>query len=340
MDMSIIITDEGKEYISSFEKIVPSDIGTDVAQLSESLGFSSVLSEIFSAVTGRGSEIGAFFLLVFGICILMSLASLVSGRLSAAAERAVMLVSGVAVFSRLYTVTVEIIDSVGGVLRFYTSFVPIMSGVLAWGGGTASAASGTLGANMTLGIIGSFVIPFLNSAVSLIFALGLIYTSGTDGIQGLAKRVRGFFMWLAGIGSVLLIFSLTVQTSIASSRDTAALRAAKYAASGTIPVVGGTVSSAMGALATSATYIKETLGAGALAVILLISLSPLVSLLLYRFVLSFGEGMLEFFGINTGVRIFGSFRLAFDLLLATYALTVTVLLLETALLMKSGVGAF
>ena len=66
-------------------------------------------------------------------------------------------------------------------------------------------------------------------------------------------------------------------------------------------------------------------------------LSPLATLLLYRLAISVGEGLLELVGVGFGVRLYSSFKAALDTLIAVFVLSVTVLILEIVILMKSGV---
>ncbi len=336
-----LIDKEGRGFLDSFEKIIPEGLGASGEDmlLGESVGFPSLLDEVFSGLTGSGGELSAFFVFIIGVVSVMAAASLISGKLSRPSQLGVMLISGVGIFTRIYPLVAKISETLGGVLNFFTSFIPIMTGILAYGGGTAAASVGAAGANMTLGIMGAFLIPLMNSAASLVFATSLLGALSDGGGAALAKRIKSFFMWLVGIASVLLLSSLALQSAIASSADTALLRGAKYAASGVIPIVGGSVSSALGTLVTGVSYIKSAVGVGAVSVLLLLTVSPLALLLAYRFIISVGEGVLEFLDVPFGVKILGSFKAALDVLSAVFAMSVSVLILETALLMKSGVCA-
>lgn len=340
IDLESLADGRGGDILKSFKEIIPSGVRESVDSLTDSaeaVGFPALVGEVLAPLTEHRGELGAFLLFMIGTVALMAAASLFSGRICAAAEYAVMLICGVAIFSRIYVAVSEITESIGGVLSFFTSFIPVISSAIAYGGGVSAAAAGASGANMTLGIIGKFLLPLMNSCASFIFALGLVSAAG--GAGALAARVKNFFMWLSGLVSVLLLSSLALQSAIASASDTAAVRAAKYAASGAIPIVGGSVSSAMGALGAGASYIKSTVGAGGLAVILLLTLSPLALLLAYRFIISLGEGILDFLGVAFGARLLGAFRSALDVITAVFAMTVTVLIIEIALMMKSGAGA-
>jgi stage III sporulation protein AE len=127
---------------------------------------------------------------------------------------------------------------------------------------------------------------------------------------------------------------------IASASDTAYLRAAKYAASGMIPIVGGTVSSALATLAGGLSYVKSAVGVSAALVIVLTAISPMVALLLYRLAFSFCLSILEFMGSSGGVRVFSAFRTAFDTLISVYAVSAVVYITEIVIFLKCGVEVF
>ncbi len=338
MKFESLINEKEKGFLDSFRNIVPAEIERDVLN-SEEIGFPALIAEALSAITDSGGSLFSFFLFVLGAAALIAAASFVSERFSKISELGIMLIVGTALFAKIRVLVLGVCEMLGGVLNFCTAFLPIMAGAVAYGGGVGAAATGAAGANMTLGIIGTFVLPLMSGCASLIFSLGLLGIGGSQSTAALSNKVKNFFMWLAGICSVLLLSSLALQSAIASSADNAVMRAAKYAASSTIPIVGGAVSSAMGALGAGASYIKSTLGLGALSVILLLTLSPLAELLICRFIISVGESILDFLGISFGSRLFSSFRAALDVLIAVFVLSVSVLFLEIVILMKSGVGA-
>lgn len=329
-----------ESFLERFESAVPSEVTAKIGSTYESgVGFPTLLGEVLSAFTDGKGAFASFFLFVLGAVMLMSLCSYSSERMGKWGECAVGVIVSASVFARLYPAVASVNDALDGVMSFCTAFIPVLTAALSYGGSAASAAVGAMGASMTLGIIGAFVIPLLSGCVPLFFALGLISGVGDNGVSGLLLRIRNFFMWAVGIASTLLLSSIALQSVIASSSDSAAMRAAKYAASGAIPIVGGSVSAALGAVSSGVACIKSIIGAGAITVILMMVLSPLAALLAYRFILSFAEGLLDFLGVQYGVRLFSSFRFALDTLISVFALCVCVLITETAILMKSGAGA-
>jgi stage III sporulation protein AE len=116
------------------------------------------------------------------------------------------------------------------------------------------------------------------------------------------------------------------------------MSAAKYAASGMIPVVGSTVAGALSTLASGLSYAKGIIGVGAIVVIVGIIISPLVLLLLHRLALSLALILADFLGVSGASRIFGAFRASFDSLIAVYALCSVLYIFNAVLFMKSGVA--
>ena len=103
-------------------------------------------------------------------------------------------------------------------------------------------------------------------------------------------------------------------------------------------MVGGTVSGAMATLATGLSYVKSVVGAGALAVLLSMLLSPFIILLLYRTAVSVAAGLSSYLGIKRAEGLLSSVRGAFDLYLAVYSITSVLFIFEIVLFMMSGGG--
>jgi stage III sporulation protein AE len=145
-------------------------------------------------------------------------------------------------------------------------------------------------------------------------------------------------MWCIGIVSTSLAAIVSIQSVVASAHDSALLRAARYAASGAIPIVGTTVASALGTLGGGLAFVKSSIGAASIAVVLLIALSPLLTLLLYRLSFSFCSLLLEFCATPEGVRCFSAFKSALDVLIAVYSASVLVCVVQLVVFLKGGVA--
>ena len=156
-----------------------------------------------------------------------------------------------------------------------------------------------------------------------------------------AKAVKGAFLFGCGVVTTVLAAALSMQSLITSAKDSAYLRAARYAASGAIPMVGGSVSSALAALGGGISILRGAIGAGSIVAVLGFALSPLIMLFLYKLSLSIAVFVLEAAGDSSGgVRVFSAMKGALDALIAIYAMTVVIAIFEIVIFLKSGVDTF
>jgi hypothetical protein len=105
-----------------------------------------------------------------------------------------------------------------------------------------------------------------------------------------------------------------------------------------IPVVGGTVAGSMATLASGLAYVKGIIGAGAVAVLVSILLSPLVMLLLYRLAVTLAASVSELLSVGVTARLYRTYSRCFDLVIAVYTTSVLLYVFEIVLFTVSGVA--
>lgn len=330
---------EAEDYISDFEEIMPSDIKDrigddgDVAAL---VGFEALISELVCALDERRGEIFSFLLLLIGGVILCAVSSMLESELSSVCEAGVGAVFSLLVFSRLGRIFVEVSEGLSALSGFFTAFVPIAVGTVAASGGVSTALVQHSGMNITLWLLSTVGNPFFTSVVGFGLAASLLCGFGDDGALSIARGVKSFFVFCVGTVSAILGATLSLQTVIASAADGAAMRAARYAAAGFIPVVGAAVSGALSTLVSGLTYAKEVIGAGGIAVILITSLSPLLMLLLYRLAIFAASFFAEQCGRGAAARVINATRFSLDSMIALYTTSALVYIIEIVMFMKGG----
>jgi stage III sporulation protein AE len=154
---------------------------------------------------------------------------------------------------------------------------------------------------------------------------------------GIAKNIRGAFLW--GMGALCALFSgvLGLQSILMGAKDSMTIRTARYAISNMIPIVGSSVSGALSTLGGALSYVKDTLGIGTVAVLLSLLLPTLITLLLHRLILSLGSGIVKLIS-GQDKNAFSVFLVAFDTLIASYAFSSLIYIIETVIFIKSGVA--
>ena len=330
---------EPEDYIDEFNDIIPETVGTESAEdVLNTIGADALLYEIIGGVFGSGGRVLSFFLLLLSGLALICCASLGEGRLSDTASAAVSIIVLSALLSAVLPPLEEAREGMEALSEFFALFIPIASGIAVSGGAVNFAQASAVGMNVTLSLVSGIGTPFFVSVAAFCLALGTVSSFGDGTILNLSGSVKSFFMWAIGLVCASIMGAMSLQGFIAASRDSTAMRAAKYAAQSMIPIVGGTVSGALSTLATGLAYAKSIVGAGAVAVIVTAFLSPLIVLLLYRLAISFSSGLAGYFGVCRAVKVFSALRLSFDIYIAIYAVSLILYVFEIALFMMCEVG--
>ncbi len=336
---------EETDFWEEFKEILPD--GKEYNEESDvlsSVGLPALLSEILSAFSSSKGAVISFLSLVMGVVLIISVSECfglwASDSLKKESEIGVVIVSALIIFGAVKPVIFSVKEGIEEMGKFLSSLIPILSGISLAGGNAGTAGVQALNMNITCSAIGYVSSSLLLPLSFMMFALALADGMGKGKSYVIARGVRNSFLWIMGICSTLLVAAFSLQSLIASASDGAYLRTAKYAISGSIPLVGGTVSSALGALIGGLSYAKSAIGAASVGIIVAMALSVLVMLLLYRAVISLGATVLEFVGAPLGVRTFSAFKSAFDALIAVYVMTTLVCIFEIVIFIKSGVEVF
>ncbi len=329
--------------LKDFNEIIPIESGvTTGEELMADVGFETLFSDIIAVVSGEWSSILSFFLMLMGFAVIMAVSDGVyvsdNPLLRKNVSAAVAAIASVSIFTALYGLIGTVRDSLESVVDFFSSLVPIVTAISASSGAVGTASVQAVNMNITLAVIQKFCTGALLPLVFALFSLALASSLGEGSTSSVAKGIKNAFMWGIGIICTVLAAAIALQTLLASAKDTAALRAARYAASGMIPIVGTSIASALTTLASGLAFVKSTVGVGAIAVIISLALVPLVSILLYRLAFSITIIFLEFLGSEGGVRCFSAFRTALDALLAVYSISVLICIVQLIVFIKSGVS--
>lgn len=334
---------ESDKILGEFSEILPEDGGVDPdGDFMDEVSFGSIFEDILSAFAGRWGEVTSFFLMLMGFAVIMAICegAYVSDNptLRKNSSVAVAAIASVSIFSSLYEVVGSVRESLGSVTDFLSSLLPIMTAINATSGAPTVASVQAASINVTLALLEKLATGVLLPLVFTLFSLALVSSFSDGGIASVARGIKSVFMWGIGIICTALAAAIGLQSLVASAADTAALRAARYAASGTIPIVGTTVASAIATLAGGLAFVRSNVGVASVAVLISLAVLPIVSLLLYRLAFSAAIIFLEFVGSEGGVRCFSAFRSALDALLAIYSVSVLICIIQIVVFLKSGVS--
>ncbi len=331
---------EAEEYIEEFEDILPGEVEiSEGDELLSSLGVDALLSEIFASVTDKKGEIFSFLLILLGCVLLSSLAGMGEGEISRVCETSVSVACTLLVFSKIGGLFVEIADSLSEISDFFSAAVPIMTGISLASGSSGSSLAQNSGMTLTLWLLGGEGCGIFISVVGLSLAMALISSFGDESALRLSLGIKKFFLFFIGAVCSVLSAVFALQTIVASAADNAAMRAARYAASGLIPVVGSSVSGALSTIVAGLAYAKGVVGVGAIWTLGIMALSPLIMLLSYRFCIAAVSSFADFCGRGRASGMLNSFKGSMDAMIALYALSLLVYIIEIVMFMKGGVAS-
>lgn len=170
-------------------------------------------------------------------------------------------------------------ETIGEMEAFSHALLPTVTALCAASGAPAGATAGQLAAmlfsDMLLSLVDSLLLPLIYVYV------GVCAAAAATGNEGL-NRIGELCKWLvtAILSAILLCYIgyLTISGAIAGSTDALALKTAKMALSGVVPVVGGILSGAAETVLAGASILKGTVGIFGMLVVLGMCVVPFLQL--------------------------------------------------------------
>ena len=313
---------EGAEHLASAEGIKDFLTAESIKEiLTTALSGKSYLKELLSAILAIG--------------LLLVLGEKLGGEMAKPIFAVLCWVGSVELFRLSRVVVVEVAQGISGVSRLFSGLAPIMTAALVAGGGTATAGAISSGINFALWIMSALGEPVL---LSLCVSMALLGAIGaySGPVASLASGLKTAFFRVLGIFSAILSGVVALQSYVCSVGDGVAMRAAKHAAAGLIPIVGQGVSGALGVLLGGVSYSSGIIGGAAVGGVVSVALAPAVVALGIRLCFSLAAFVLDFCHAPWARSLFQAFLGAIDALLAIYIMSITVCILHVVLFMKGG----
>ena len=332
-----------EDMIGEFKETIPSESGVDADEdsLISDFGFDGIFNRLLGSLGEKRSELVAFILSVTGFCVLSIIVESV-GFSGEGCDRmlgaALFTVMSLGLYPRVYSIFSEVKTSLESISSFLGAALPAMTAITVASGAVKSAGVQAMNMNITLGIIGALCSRLLLPLSLSLLAFALISSFGDGMAAGVSKSIKGLFTFGLGLVSAISSAAIALQSVVASAADSASLRAARYAASSLIPVVGSSVSGALSTLAGGLAYAKSTVGAASIAVIVTLSLAPLVLLLIHRTVFSLAEAFMDYMDNARGKRCFSAYKSAFDAVISVYVMSTIICIIQVIVFIKGGVS--
>lgn len=217
---------------------------------------------------------------------------------------------------------------------FIMSYVPIFSSVVATCGNASSGVSYYVIVLFLCEII-TFVIDYiLVPFVSFSLASSIVEAINPNlSVNGFSRGLLSAAKWTLGLITTIFIGVTSIQSIIGTSVDTVGVKAAKYAASSMIPVVGGAMSDAYSTLMGSLSLIKNSVGVLGIIIILVTALKPVVMVVCLKFTIWISAVIAAFFEQNRICSLLRGINNVLSILLGVVACFTLIFIISTAVVM-------
>ena len=300
----------------------------------------SKLIDVLGDVGGEQAE-GPLKACLSALCIIIlcALARSMAGREESSLSGTFDTVGSAAAAAAVCVPAAALIDSAAGAVtslcRFCSVLVPVLSGLAAATGHTSTAASYSV---VTLTVVEAINVVIPAAVIPLLrvmLAVGAVSALSPQlGLDKLISSAEKNAKWLMGLLGVVLSGTLGVSTVAASAADGAATRAAKFLISGTVPVVGGAISDAMGTIRNCVAIVRTSAGAFGLIAGLFVVLPPAISAVIWRVGLNCTAWAAEALGAARPAAAMRSLSSVISITLGVVALVLVVTTCSAAVIMN------
>ncbi len=324
------------ELINEFFGLVPPDVGLTEETLGSALTPGFVFKEISSVLEGKGGEVANFFATLIISILLVYICSIFTSSVSPLAEGAVTLIALFPAVRQTFFLIVEVGESLSEIATFFGSLLPLLLGIILMGGGAEGAVATSLQVSLVSSLVENVCSEVLMPVLYALLVMAPFSSLGSKGAERFGLSLRTFFTKGLGLAVAITSGIFALQSIIATSKDTAALRLARFTAQTISPSVGAVISGSISTLASGISYAKGVVGAGAIIVIVTILLSPLLALILYRICIELSCTFADMLGTKTASRALVAMKHVIDGSISLLLLSSALMILQLVLFIRGG----
>ena len=263
------------------------------------------------------SEAAGTCVSVLAICLLVSTLN----GLNSLSARSVELVGTLCVATALSLPSNSLISvgirTIESISEYGKLLIPVITASLAAEGGSVSSATlytGTILFNTVITVgISKLLIPMLYAFIAISVAKSVINESMLSSIH---KFIKWLMTWTLKISIYIFTGYLGVTSVITGKVDAAAVKAAKIAISGTVPVIGNIISDASETILVSASLMKNAVGTYGLLAIIALWIGPFLQIGAQYLTLKITGAVSDVFGSKQTVSLIHEFSSAMGFLVA------------------------
>ena len=216
--------------------------------------------------------------------------------------------------------------------------LPVMTASLAAQGGTVSSAALYTGTAIFDAVLCTLITNVIVPMIYLYLCIAVVCSAiGAPVLGQIKDSIKWVMTW--GLKIVLYVFTgyLGITGVVNGSADAMAVKAAKIAISGAVPVVGSLISDASETILVSAGIMKNAAGVYGMLALIALWIGPFIEIGAQYLLLKLTAAVCSFFGTKVQVKLIKDFSGAMGMLLAMTG-TVCLLLLISIICYMKGVS--
>lgn len=309
-------TEKLQEYLDSLTQEQREAFGSNFAEKLKSLitgDFSLDYDGILSSLSGIFFDQISGLLPVFCVICAVSVLCGILGRFkSSFAERGT---SKMIFFVGYSAVLVLILTSLSGIVQDCGSTVhslqvqmqaifPVLLTLIATSGGSVSVAVYQPAVLLLSEIIVDIVAGIVFPLAAMICVLNMVGNMSQEiKLKNFSNLFASVIKWVLGLSLTAFTVFLTVQGITSATYDGLSFKAAKYAVSNTVPIIGGFLGSGFDLVIAGSVLIKNSVGSCGIFLLVIVLIVPLVQLIAYNLFLKLAAAVTEPIG-DTGISNF------------------------------------
>ena len=279
-------TEELQSYLNSLEDFSDWNVKDKISELLSggTLDYDSVFSALFSALTDSLADMLPAFAVICAVSLLCGVLNAVKGSfLRDSTGEIIFFACYISVVVVLLSQLVEVFSlcsrTMNGLKRQMEIIFPVLLTLMAASGGTVSVGvyqpAVAFLCDGVADILTDVVLPF----TAVIIVLGMVEKLNKNvKLNGFISLFKSINKWLIGISVTVFGIFLTAQGLTSATYDGISMRAAKYAISNSIPIVGNFISGGFDIVLAGNILIKNSVGIIGVFLILAVALQPVLSL--------------------------------------------------------------
>lgn len=305
---------------------------------------SSSLTVIQNTLTDVFGDVAGTLFLLLATVLLAALLHAVRGLsaskvLESAVELLLVLALSGILYSALKTLFEMTRQAFLNLSVFLTSFLPVTASLYTMTGNTATAAAGTSMMLLFNTAVVALAERFLFPLLQVCFALSLV-SAVPNGVslQSIITLVKNTVTTLLAFAFTMFSAVLYFQTAITASADNLAYRSIRFASGVFIPVIGSVIGDASRTVNASIATVKSTVGYVGVAALAILLLPPIITAILYKFVVLLAAMAARILGCDRESRLLYDISSLLSVLMSTVIGVSAVFLISVAIFIKTGVS--